>query len=379
MPTVEDSMQELLADQRCLITLSRLLFSPEECHRLSVDKGSIESYSARDSFGVVTLSGDDLQRLLSLAQDHHVVVRALLIFRDAITTQNSNLAYWAANAIEKEGVRTENALSYLNLICSILHRYGCEVSVIKSLDHLPDFGNDLDLYTDAKPADVIRIMVENFNAKLEPRSWGDRLSGKWNFRVPGLPELVEIHVGRLGQTGEQVSIAASLMRRSYLRDVKGYRFRVPTSEDRLVICTLQRMYRHFYLRLCDIADTANALSGEEIDFPTLNVSAQKAGIWRGVATFLAIVSDYVSRYRGSDFDLPHLVTSTARFGGSDLSFHRFLRIPIVPHSFGLYAAEVLELLRNGELRSLLRLGLLPGLATAAALGQQISGSDKGIW
>ena len=73
------------------------------------------------------------------------------------------------------------------------------------------------------------------------------------------------------------------------------------------------------------------------------------------------------------------MTSTARFGGSDLTFRGFLRVPIVPHSLELYAAEVMKFLRNGELRSVLRLGLLPGLATAAALGQQILGSDKGVW
>ena len=32
--------------------------------------------------------------------------------------------------------------------------------------------------------------------------------------IPGLPEAVEIHMGRLGQTGEQVAIAASLARRA---------------------------------------------------------------------------------------------------------------------------------------------------------------------
>src|ERR1019366_6398943 len=40
-------------------------------------------------------------------------------------------------------------------------------------------------------------------AEPQPQSWGDRLAHKWNFRIPGLPRLVEIHVGCLGQTGEQ--------------------------------------------------------------------------------------------------------------------------------------------------------------------------------
>jgi hypothetical protein len=37
------------------------------------------------------------------------------------------------------------------------------------------------------------------------------------------------------------------------------------------------------------------------------------------------------------------------------------------------------LLLNRELRNSVRLSLLPCLATAAAVGQKITGSDKGIW
>jgi hypothetical protein len=37
------------------------------------------------------------------------------------------------------------------------------------------------------------------------------------------------------------------------------------------------------------------------------------------------------------------------------------------------------LLRKGELHNSARLGLLPWLATAAVVGQKLTGSDKGIW
>jgi hypothetical protein len=39
----------------------------------------------------------------------------------------------------------------------------------------------------------------------------------------------------------------------------------------------------------------------------------------------------------------------------------------------------MTLLLKGELRNSLRLSLLPGLATAAALELKFTGSDKGIW
>ena len=46
-------------------------------------------------------------------------------------------------------------------------------------------------------------MRSELQAEVQPQSWGDRLAHKWNFRIPGLPQLVEIHIGCLGQTGEQ--------------------------------------------------------------------------------------------------------------------------------------------------------------------------------
>src|SRR5438045_8851306 len=128
---------------------------------------------------------------------------------------------------------------------------GCQTCVIKSLDHWPDLGSDLDLYTAGHPDTVRKVMEHKFQAELEDRSWGDRLANKWNFSIPGLPELVEIHVQYLGQTGEHKLMARRVVERSVTRELNGHVFRVPAPEERVVISTLQRMYRHFYFRLCD--------------------------------------------------------------------------------------------------------------------------------
>jgi hypothetical protein len=51
----------------------------------------------------------------------------------------------------------------------------------------------------------------------------------------------------------------------------------------------------------------------------------------------------------------------------------------MPQSAKLYGSQLAGLLRKRELQSGARLSLLPWLATAAAVGQKITGSDKGIW
>jgi hypothetical protein len=223
-------------------------------------------------------------------------------------------------------------------------------------------------------------MAKRFKAKPDERSWGDRLANKWNFVIPGLPELVEVHISRLGQTGEQVAVAESLVKRSRTGEFASYRFRIPAPEERLLISTLQRMYRHFYLRLCDVVDTAQLVDSGTIDYAYLQSLARSAGLWDGLATYLVTVSGYVKTFRGQDLQLPSLVTNAAKFGNELVRFRRqFLRIPIFPQAAGLYASEWKRLLLNGELQSTLRLSLLPPLAAAAALEQKLTGSDKGIW
>jgi hypothetical protein len=187
-------------------------------------------------------------------------------------------------------------------------------------------------------------------------------------------------VGRLGQTGEHVAWARGIPRRAVRVQRAQYAFRVAAPDDRLMISTLQRMYRHFYFRLCDIVDSGQLIDRDDVDFARLRSNAEPAGIWKGVASYLVIVSDYVKAYNGKGLVLPQAVRAASRFTGEHLSFRRgFLRIPIVPNSLALYTSELGTLAAKGDLPETFRLSLLPGLAAAAAFGEKLTGSDKGIW
>ncbi len=356
-----------------LILLSRLLLPPGQ-------SGAPILPTAAE-LGIAEISRGEFDEMLALASSHHVVMRGLEVFLQIMLQgKDETRADWAATALAAERARIDNAMTFLTAVCAAFETEGWNIAVIKSLDHWPDLGSDLDLYTTVDSADVLRLMKARFGAEVSSRSWGDRLARKWNFAIPGLPESVEIHMGRLGQTGEQVAIASSLAGRSRLARFGNYTFRVPVAADRLMISSLQRMYRHFYFRLCDIVDTATLAETGAIDYEDLRFAAKSAGIWKGVASYLAIVSDYVKCYRGKGLDLPAFVTIAARFGGSEIHFNRgFLRIPIMPQSAKLYGSQLTTLLLNRELKNSVRLSLLPCLATAAAVGQKITGSDKGIW
>ena len=167
---------------------------------------------------------------------------------------------------------------------------------------MPDIGADLDLLTCANEERVIQVMRERFNITIEPRSWSDRVAHKLNFRLPGLPELVEIHFGRLGQAGELVKLADRIMQRRVTQEFAGKTFWVPAPEERILLVTLQRLYRHFYMRICDVVTVADLVDGNMIDFDELRRAAKRAGVWPGVATLLQVVSDYMKHYRGDASD-----------------------------------------------------------------------------
>ena len=347
-----------------LDALSRLTLDPEHAHN-AVDY-------------VAKLSSEERGALVSLADSNHVVMRAFQVV--AQQTHDPELAGWAKSVLAREHERIENALTFLHKICNELENGGCPVTVMKSLDHWPDLGNDLDLYTTADEKQVATAMLSRMAAHIEPRSWGDRLAHKWNFAVPGLPESVEVHAQRLGQTGEHTAMARRFVSRRVPKTLQGLTFMVPAIEERIIVATLQRMYRHFYFRVCDMLNTLAMLEDCRIDFVELKKAADLGGIWPGVATYLKIVCDYARRYRGNAQELPPGVVAAARFGGEVISARgKFLRVPIMPNGAELYTRQITDTAFRGDVPATLRLTLLPYLASAAAVAFRITGSDKGIW
>jgi hypothetical protein len=366
---------------RCLGLLSQILLRRDGNYDPNIGPGLVPEPKSGEPLAQV-FSGfapEEFGELWALATSNHVILRSFLPARRVLQEEGSETSKWFDRAVVKEQARVRHALTFLSPICRALEAAG-QVVVIKSLDHWPDLGSDLDLYTNAPSVDVVAIMCQRFKAQVADRGWGDRLADKWNFVLPGLPELVKVHVARLGQTGEQIAMTQSLIERSGMEKFGSHTFRVPAAEDRIMISALQRMYRHFYIRLCDVVDNAKLVDSGMVNYPYLRSLAKSAGLWDGLATYLAILSGYVKSYRGQCLPLPTLITSAAQFSSDLLRFKRkFLRMPIFPQAARLYVSEWKSLLLNGEIQNTLRLSLLPGLATAAALELKLTGSDKGIW
>jgi hypothetical protein len=319
-------------------------------------------------------------RFLALADSHHVVLRALdPLCSFARSRGYAEVAEWCDDALSRERATITDSLGFLSNICQKLESAGIQITVMKSLDHWPDIGNDLDLYTTSDQQKVTRVMMQVFEAHPKGRTWGDRLAQKWNFGIAGLAKSVEIHHGYLGQTSEHTAIAKRFYTRRVFEQLGSYTFMVPAPEERIIAATLQRMYRHLYIRVCDIVNTHSILEAGKLDFAELQYAADLGGIWPGVATYLRVVTEFVARFRGAAYKLDQQVLAAAQFGVDEVFVRGiWLRVP-VQQAAKLYGRQIFRMVNRGDVHGVLRLSLLPPLASVARLSYILTGNHSGIW
>ncbi len=326
------------------------------------------------------MSAEERVEFLRFAELQRIKLRTLRLLQQRSANGVAPIFEDIQELAHAEEQRIADALTTLDKIVRGLELTGRSPLVIKTLDHYPDIGSDLDLFISASQDDTVRVMRSELQAEVQPQSWGDRLAHKWNFQIPGLPQLVEIHVGCLGQTGEQEELPVHLEQTSVVREVGPFRFRVAAPEEQVTLATLQRMYRHFYIRLTDLVNITGLVRTGRLDFLRLRASTQRWALWPGAATLLKITSDYNERVGVGPLPLPDFVIRAARFG-AEVTYvgEQFLRLPMVPQGSQLFLRQLIATGTERRFRAAARLSLLPALAAAAFVNLTITGDDKGIW
>lgn len=321
-----------------------------------------------------------IESLMERASTQRVLRRTLEILESQFAGDPQDAAFVLRSRLQAERERSQNLVAVLDKVVRAFQRRGHPVLAMKTLDHWPDTGSDVDLLASGDDNEICGVLENDFGAIRQAQSWGDRLAHKYNFTVPGLGELVEIHIGRLGQTGEQQRLAKEVLSRGIEERFGDYCLPVPIQEDRIIIATLQRMYRHYYIRLTDIVNIFRAVSRDAIDFKKLKDLASQSSVWPGVATLLTIVCEHGVRFGGKPINLPPLVTDGTKFD-SDRTYvdRKFLRVPLMPEAANLYVLQLAENGRSRNIRAVARLTLLPILATAAFVAFRFTGNEKGIW
>ena len=330
---------------------------------------------------LATLDYEQFDDFVSLLDKNHVLVRALTPLQELATSAgDSCLVDRILAALAAEHERIREALQSLEHVCAELEASGCPVVVIKTLEHWPDFGSDLDLFSTGDERCVSNLLRDKCQARPTMRSVGDFLSHKRSFRLPGLRTPVEVHISRLGQAGELVELAKQIVIRRKPLHLNGYVFQVPAPEERVIITSLERMYRHLYFRICDILNLSSLLQSDNLSFVELQHAAEQNGIWPGVASCLKIVCDYRNSFASDHLSLPPQVTSAAALG-AEILFERdgLWHFPIMPQGARLFAWELAHAIRRGDIAAITRLSLLPPLASMASLAYAVTGNSGRIW
>jgi hypothetical protein len=326
------------------------------------------------------LDGAGLCKLIQLARDHHVTVRICTALTNFAKAHKLERIPWAGTLLADETAQIRRAIPTLAQIYQELEQAGLPALVIKSFDHWPDVGSDFDFYVDGPSEEIQQIMQQKFGAKLQRQSWSDRVARKWNFSVPGTEKIVEIQAGRLGQTGEHVRVGRELVQRKITKTFGGHEFAVPCPEHQLLLAVLNSFYRHYYLRICDVANTVQLIQQHALNFEMLRRESKHAGIRRGLATYLAVVEQYYAHYSDERLTLPQRILKGASFGVDKIYAQAgYLRVPLFPQSAELYTRELAKAIKRKDLKKTARISLLPGLAVAAGAKFRITGKDKGIW
>ena len=350
-----------------LRALSLLVFSPERSAEAVLHVAGKDATGRADFF--------------RLADDHHVVIRALQpLQRQARANGDAELAAATQAVLDHERQRIAHALAGLQRVCTELHAAGCAVTVMKSLDHWPDFGSDLDLFTMGDEHRVVHVLKNVLGARRCMLTLSDHIAHKRSFAVPGLPEQVELHINRLGHVGEHIELARRFIARRQAVNFNEYTFHLPAPEERVIAATLQRMYRSLCLRLCDICNTAALIEKRMLNFGELRGAAEEAGIWPGVATFLTLVAGYVKKYRGDTLELPDYVIESARFRfDRTLLRGKFFTFPAMPYGLSLYFRQLRHVAYRGDIPGTARLSLVPPLASIGALADAVIGNSDRVW
>lgn len=289
--------------------------------------------------------------LLALCQQNLIVLRSLA----ALEANGVSLGGEATAWQEKERSRIEQGLATIEKIGGHFDRADLPFMVIKTGDHFPDQGHDIDLLLKDGGATAERIMRDELGASPLDRSVSEVLSAKSNWRCG--PTTVEMHVGRLGQVGEHRRLAEELFSHPQQARIGPLDAWVPSAEGRMILAMLQRIYRHFNFRICDVINVASLVEDKTLNWENLWRLCRESGIGYGVGLGIAMVADRLSSL-GDDLPLPAggPIPRPCPFPISfRRGYYRFSLRGVVP---GVFARQVGGSVRQGAILQSSRLAFL---------------------
>jgi hypothetical protein len=310
----------------------------------------------------------DWDELLRVARRNFVLVR--------LAARLSELGVCAParfdEAAEDERQRAARMLSLIEGVSRACEEQGVDYLFAKSFQHYPDMGGDIDLFVASRSCAVDEVVLKGTEAEAVSQDLRSRMSGVATHRVSGGEFVLEIYHGRIGVLGEHNALVGQLIRKGERAEVGGRTFLVPSAEDLLILHGMQRVYRHDFIRLCDVLSTISLVGREGLDWDYICRTSEQLGTTYGLRSYLTYVGQIQRETLGREL-LPvelrrRLMVESCGRGEFRGGVYTFPRGRVVAR---IYLGKLRAAVRAGNWDGISRLSLMP-FVVAAALTRRLS-------
>ena len=311
--------------------------------------------------------GVDWEELLRVARRNYVLVRLAARLSGMGVRRPASFD----DAAGRERRRASLMFGVVSRISRACEERGVEHLFAKSFQHYPDMGGDIDLYVASRSAAVDEAVLAGTPA--EPVAAGPfgRMSGVTAYRVGGGEFVLEIYHGRAGMLGEHGAVVGQLIRNGARARVGGGEFLTPSAEDLLVLHGMQRVYRHGFIRLCDVLSAASLVAREGLDWDYVLGTSERLGTLYGLCSYLAYVGQIYRGALGRELLPERTRTRLAAVGCGRGEFRGGVFVFPRGRAVGrIYLGKVRAAVRAGDWDGVGRLSLMP-LVAAAALARRL--------
>lgn len=316
--------------------------------------------------GEPELAGADWGELLRVARRNFVLLR----LASRLDELGARPPAFFEEAAGDERRRASLMFEVIRRVSRSCEAAGVEHLFAKSFQHYPDMGGDIDLFVVPRSAGVDAAALAGTAAEPVKKDFRSRMSGVTAYRVGGLA--LEIYHGRVGLLGEHGALVRQLIRNGERARVGGCEFLAPSPEDLLVLHGMQRVYRHGFIRLCDVLSTTWLVRRRGLDWDYVLRTSEQLGTLYGLRSYLTYVRQILGEALGRELVPPEL-RARLKAGGCGRGEFRggvfvFPRGRVVGR---IYLGKLGAALRAGNWDGVSRLSLMP-LVAAAALARKLS-------
>jgi len=259
---------------------------------------------------------------------------------------------------------------YIELLRLLTDRLDLDFMFIKTLDNFPDLGLDVDLLAREDGRRVARAFQQNGFVH-KGQTLAERIADKMSFYF-GDYCAAEVHCGRLGEFGEHRELAHHILDNKVSVELEGVGAWVPRRSSSIIVMVLQRLYRHFNLRACDVLNATRWIRSGHVNLEEVYTDAGRFGMLPGVRWFLRFLNEVQVAY-GADKVVPTEPLTDVLYCKSLLL--RFSRVRFVP---SMYGRKLAWSLRGRHLDAARRELLVLPLAPAAFFSHYIL-KRKALW